>query len=100
MRLCVPQSMKVARTHHKAEYSGRSSPAASRSRTACTMWSMPWGEAHFTDENAVGTRNWLTMLPTIWPSSSVLARAEIHSGSLWKAAHFFSRSASDSQARK
>jgi hypothetical protein len=55
---------------------------------------------HFTDENAVGTSNWLTMLPTIWPSASVFARAAIQSGSAWKAAHFFSRSASDSQARK
>src|SRR4030081_3327885 len=53
---------------------------------------------HFTDENEVGTSNCLTMLPTIWPSSSVLARAAIQSGSLWNAAHFFSRSASDSHA--
>src|SRR3984893_68178 len=55
---------------------------------------------HFTAENDVGTSSWLTILPTIWPSSSVLARAAIHSGSLWNAAHFFSRSASDSQAKR
>src|SRR5262249_49878092 len=54
---------------------------------------------HLTEENAVGTRSWLTILPTIWPSASVLARAAIQSGSVWNAAHFFSRSASDSQAR-
>src|SRR6201995_590988 len=55
---------------------------------------------YFTDENLVGTSNWLTMLLTIWPLSSVLARAAIHSGSLWNAAHFLSRSASDSQASR
>jgi len=53
-----------------------------------------------TDENGVGTNSWLTILSTIWPSSSVFARAAIHSWSLWNEAHFFSRSASDSQARK
>ena len=40
------------------------------------------------------------MLATIAPSFSVSARLVIHSWSDWKAAHFFSRSASDSQARK
>src|SRR3954471_12983997 len=55
---------------------------------------------YFTAENAVGARIWLTMLPTIWPSASLSARAFIQSGSLMKPAHFFSRSASDSQARK
>ena len=36
---------------------------------------------YFTDENAVGTSNWLTMLSMIWPSSSLLARPAIQSGS-------------------
>src|SRR3954466_12869959 len=58
------------------------------------------GSCYLTDENAVGVRIWLTMLPTIWPSASLSARAFIQSGSLMKPAHFFSRSASDSQARK
>ena len=38
------------------------------------------------------------MLATIWPSSSLLLRAAIHSASAWKAPHFLTRSASDSQA--
>jgi len=54
--------------------------------------------AYFRVENAVGVSNWLTMLPTIWPSASLWARAAIQSGSVWNAVHFFSRSASDSQA--
>jgi hypothetical protein len=37
---------------------------------------------YFTEEKPVGANNWLTMLPTIWPSSSVFARAAIQSGSL------------------
>ena len=36
---------------------------------------------YFTDENADGTSNWLTMLSMIWPSSSLLARPAIQSGS-------------------
>ena len=36
---------------------------------------------YFTAENAVGTSNWLTMLSMIWPSSSLLARPAIQSGS-------------------
>ena len=55
--------------------------------------------AYFTDENAVGVSSWTATLATIGPSFSVSARAEIHAGSAWKAAHFLSRSASDSQAR-
>src|SRR3954447_24025687 len=58
------------------------------------------GSLYFTAEKAVGARIWLTMLPTIWPSASLSARPFIQSGSVMKAAHFFSRSASDSQARK
>src|ERR1700740_2810982 len=53
---------------------------------------------HFTDENAVGVRNMLLTLARIGPSRSLSARAEIHAGSAWNAVHFFSRSASDSQA--
>src|SRR5882672_8861524 len=53
--------------------------------------------SYFTAENAVGTSNWLTMLSMIWPSSSLLARPAIQSGSDWNAVHFFSRSASESQ---
>src|SRR3954471_8271107 len=53
---------------------------------------------YFSAEKAVGTSNWLTILPMIWPSASELARADIQSGSAWKAVHFLSRSASDSQA--
>ena len=55
---------------------------------------------HLTDENAVGTRNWLETLATIAPSFSVSARLACHSGSAAKAFHFFSRSASDSQASR
>ena len=36
---------------------------------------------YFTAEKAVGARIWLTMLPTIWPSRSLSARALIQSGS-------------------
>jgi hypothetical protein len=36
---------------------------------------------YFTAENGVGTSSWLTMLSMIWPSSSLLARPAIHSGS-------------------
>src|SRR6476469_2190000 len=60
----------------------------------------PRDGCYFTAENAVGTSSWLTMLPTICPSASVLARAAIQSGSLWNAVHFLSRSASDSHARR
>src|ERR1700676_696235 len=35
---------------------------------------------YFTAENAVGTSNWLTILPRIWPSASVLARAAMQPG--------------------
>jgi hypothetical protein len=59
----------------------------------------PLDPAYFTDENAVGVSSWTATLATIGPSFSVSARAEIHAGSAWKAAHFLSRSASDSQAR-
>jgi hypothetical protein len=55
---------------------------------------------HFTDENAVGIRNWLETLATMAPSFSVSARLACHSGSAAKAFHFFSRSASDSQASR
>src|SRR6516225_3635632 len=48
---------------------------------------------HFTAENAVGARIWLTMFSTICPSASVWARASIQAGSVMNAAHFFSRSA-------
>src|ERR1700712_2232668 len=36
---------------------------------------------YLTDENGVGTSNWLTILSMIWPSSSDLARPAIQSGS-------------------
>ena len=52
---------------------------------------------YFTDENAVGVRNWLLMLATIGPSFSLSARAVNHSLSVWNANHFVSRSAIDSQ---
>src|SRR4029450_13904837 len=55
---------------------------------------------YFTAENAVDTSNWLTMLSMIWPSSSLLARPAIQSGSVRNAAHFFSRSVSGSHARQ
>ena len=61
---------------------------------------MRGGAGYFTAENAVGTSSWLTMLSTIWPSSSLLARPAIQSGSVWNAVHFFSRSASESHARR
>ena len=47
-----------------------------------------------------GVSIWTETLATIWPSFSVSARLACHSGSAAKAFHFFSRSASDSQARK
>src|SRR5689334_10575676 len=43
---------------------------------------MGQGAAHFIGENAVGTSSWLTIFWMIWPSSSLLARAEIQSGSV------------------
>jgi hypothetical protein len=52
------------------------------------------------DENEVGARIKFFTLATIAPFASVFARALNQSGSAPKAAHFFSRSASDSQARK
>ncbi len=55
---------------------------------------------HFTAENAVGWRIWLCAFARIGPSFSLSARAEIQAGSLINAFHFFSRSASDSQANK
>ena len=42
----------------------------------------------------------LVMLARMGPSRSLSARAAIHAGSAWNVAHFFSRSASNSQARK
>src|SRR5215510_5819415 len=55
---------------------------------------------HFTDEKAVGVISMLLTLARIGPSRSLSARAATHAGSAMKVAHFFSRSASDSQARK
>src|SRR5690348_5718613 len=57
-------------------------------------------DGYFTEENEVGARNWLVIEATIGPASSVLARAESHSGSAPKAAILVSRSASDSHLRK
>jgi hypothetical protein len=59
-----------------------------------------WRRAHFTDENAVGVISMLLTLARMGPSRSLSARAAIQAGSAWKVAHFFSRSASDSQAMK
>ena len=58
------------------------------------------GSPHFTDEKAAGCRIVLLMLATIGPSFSLSARPEIHAGSAMNALHFFSRSASDSQASR
>src|SRR5579863_7320090 len=58
------------------------------------------GNVYFTAEKAVGCRIWLLAFARIGPSFSLSARAEIQAGSLMKAFHFFSRSASDSQARR
>src|ERR1051326_8458778 len=55
---------------------------------------------YFTAENAVGCKIWLLALSKIAPSFSLAARAEIQSGSAMNAFHFFSRSASDSQASR
>ena len=60
----------------------------------------PRSHRYLTDENAVGGRSWFETLATIAPSFSVSARLACHSGSAWKAFHFFSRSASDSQASR
>ena len=51
-------------------------------------------------ENAVGRRNALLMLAIDQAILLALARALCHSGSAWKAFHFFSRSASNSQASR
>src|SRR5713101_7706823 len=58
------------------------------------------GEFYFTSEKLVGCRIWFSTRARIAPFFSVSARALIHSGSAWKAFHFFSRSASDSHFRK
>ena len=55
---------------------------------------------YFTDENAVGDQELVRDVGTIAPSFSVSARLACHSGSAAKAFHFFSRSASDSQASR
>ena len=55
---------------------------------------------YFTAENAVGARMKFFTLATIAPFFSVSARALCQSVSAPNAAHFFSRSASDSQATK
>ena len=60
-------------------------------------WRLP---RYFTDENAVGARNWLETLATMAPSFSVSARSACHSGSAAKAFHFFSRSASESDSSR
>ena len=53
-----------------------------------------------TEEKAVGTSIWLLALATICPSFSVSARFSSHSGSVAKAFHFRSRSASDSHSSR
>src|SRR5271166_2491005 len=60
----------------------------------------PGAKVYFTDEKLVGCRIWFSTRATIAPFFSVSARLVLHSGSAWKAAHFFSRSASDSHLRK
>src|SRR5579862_1648098 len=54
--------------------------------------------AYLTEEKAVGRRNALVMLAMIGPSFSLSSRALCQAGSAWNEFHFFSRSASDSQA--
>ena len=51
-------------------------------------------------ENAVGWRIWLCAFARIGPSFSLSARAEIQAQCFMKAFHFFSRSASNSQANR
>ena len=55
---------------------------------------------YFTEEKAVGARNEFATFQLIGPSASVSARMRSQSGSVAKAFHFCSRSASDSQASR
>ena len=56
--------------------------------------------SYFTAEKAVGDNSWLEILARICPSRSDSSRALSHAGSVVKAFHFTSRSASDSQAMR
>jgi hypothetical protein len=54
------------------------------------------GWAYFRPENDVGVRIWFLSVSTISPFRSVFSRTASHAGSLSKADHFVSRSASES----
>src|SRR5215208_7551758 len=85
-----------AGTHRSGVHAADKWIPACAGTTGCSSLCLCGEKTYFTDEKLVGARNELITLATIGPLASVPARAECHSGSAWKAFHFFSRSASES----